>query len=120
MSGIPMSIGENLKAKRETAGLSQKALAGLIDTAVNTYIGWEHDKNPPPADKVAAIARCLGCSTDELIFERSERSVSEDMRALFRRMEQLPENMQSQARAVIRGLVLSLEEEAARQENDVA
>ncbi|RMV61450.1 Prophage PSPPH05, DNA-binding protein [Pseudomonas savastanoi pv. glycinea] len=35
-------------------------------------------------------------------------------------MEQLPENMQSQARAVIRGLVLSLEEEAARQENDVA
>lgn len=59
MSGIPMSIGENLKAKRETAGLSQKALAGLIDTAVNTYIGWEHDKNPPPADKVAAIARCM-------------------------------------------------------------
>lgn len=118
--GEAMSIGENLKTLRERRGLTQPAIAALIDTPKTTYIGWEHDKNPPPADKVADLARVLGCSTDELIFEKAERSVSEDMRALFRRLATLPDDMQSQARTIIRGLVLSLEEEAAKRDNDAA
>lgn len=116
----PMSIGENLRAKREAAKLSQKALAGMIDTPPNTYIGWEHDKNPPPADKVAALAKVFGCSTDELIFERSERSVTEDLRALFRRFDALPDDMKAQARTMLRAMVLSLEEEAVKREDDAA
>lgn len=120
VTGEAMSIGENLKTLRERAGLTQPAIAALIDTPKSTYLGWEHDKNPPPADKVADLARVLGCSTDELIFEKAERSVSEDMRALFRRMSTLPDDMQSQARSIIRGMVLGMEEEAAKRGNDAA
>lgn len=118
--GTAMSIGENLRAKREASGLSQKALAALIETAANTYIGWEHDKNPPPADKVALLARVFRCSTDELIFEKSDRSVTEDMRAVFRRFDALPNDMKPQARMMLRAMLLSLEEEAAKREDESA
>lgn len=115
-----MSIGDNIRAKRESSGLSQKALAALIETPVNTYIGWEHGKNPPPADKVADLAKVFKCSTDELIFEKSDRSVTEDMRAVFNRFDALPKDMKPQARMMLRAILLSLEEEAAKREDETA
>lgn len=117
-SETAMTIGENLSQKRKSSKLSQKALAALIGTPANTYIGWEHDVNPPPADKVALLAKVFGCSTDELIFEQIDRSVSEDMRAIFRRFDSLPNELKGQARTMLRAMLLSLEEEAVRREEE--
>jgi transcriptional regulator with XRE-family HTH domain len=115
-----MSIGENLRQKREAMKLSQKALAEMVGSGENTYIGWEKDKNPPPADKLGEIAKILGCSTDELIFERSDRDISSEMRAIFRRFNALPEDMKLPAKIMLRGMVHSLEEEAFQREASTA
>lgn len=111
---IPMSIGENIRLKREAMGLSQKALAEAIESGENTLAGWEKDKNPPPGDKVVAMAKLFGCSTDEILLERHERDVSPEMRALFRRFSDLPDDMKPLARSMMSALLASIEDEAAR------
>lgn len=113
-AGLPMSIGENIRQKREDHGLSQKKLAEAIESGENTVVGWEKDKNAPPGDKVVAMAKLFGCSTDEILMERHERDISPEMRALFRRFGDLPEEMKPMARSMISALLASLEEEASR------
>lgn len=113
-SGIQMSIGENIRSKREAHGLSQKKLAEAIESGENTLVGWEKDKNAPPGDKVAAMARLFGCSTDEILMEQHERDISPELRALFRRFGELPDDMKPMARSAISALLSTFEEEAAR------
>lgn len=111
---LPMSIGDNIRQKREGMGLSQKKLAEAIDSGENTLVGWEKDKNAPPGDKVAAMAKVFGCSTDEILLERHERDISPEMRSLFRRFGDLPDDLKPMARSMVSALLASLEEEAAR------
>lgn len=113
-AGLPMSIGENIRLKREELGLSQRKLAEAIESGENTLVGWEKDKNAPPGDKVAAMAKVFGCSTDEILLERHERDISPEMRALFRRFAELPEDFKPLARSLVSGVLTGLEEDAAR------
>lgn len=111
---IIMSIGENIRRKREMLEMSQKALAEAIDSGENTVSGWEKGKNPPPGDKVAAMARLFGCSTDEILLDEHERDLAPEMRALFRRFSDLPNELKPLARSVIGASLGALEEEAIR------
>lgn len=111
---LPMSIGENIRQRRETAGMSQKTLAEAIDSGENTVAGWEKDKNAPPGDKVVAMARLFGCSTDEILLERHDRDISPEMKALFRRFNDLPDDLKPLARSMVGALLASIEEEASR------
>lgn len=111
---IIMSIGENIRRKREMLEMSQKALAEAIDSGENTVSGWEKGKNPPPGDKVAAMARLFGCSTDEILLDEHERDMAPEMRALFRRFSDLPNELKPLARSVIGASLGALEEEAIR------
>ncbi|MBD8710317.1 helix-turn-helix transcriptional regulator [Pseudomonas sp. CFBP 13711] len=110
-----MSIGENIRQKREAVGMSQKTLAEAIESGENTVAGWEKDKNAPPGDKVVMMARLFGCSTDEILLEKQDRDVSPEMRALFRRFNDLPDELKPLARSMVGGLLASIEEEASRQ-----
>ena len=112
---LPMSIGENIRQKREAVGMSQKTLAEAIESGENTVAGWEKDKNAPPGDKVVMMARLFGCSTDEILLEKQDRDVSPEMRALFRRFNDLPDDLKPLARSMVGGLLASIEEEASRQ-----
>lgn len=109
-----MSIGENIRQRREAAGMSQKKLADALGSGMTTLVGWERDTNAPPGDKVAAMAKLFGCSTDEILLERHERDISPEMRALFRRFGDLPEDMKAMARSMVSAVLAGLEEEAAR------
>ncbi len=115
-----MSIGENLKIRRKAAGLSQPAMAEVAGVSKNTYISWEKDETTPKATEVAQMAKFFGCSTDEIIFEREERSIKQELRAIFRRFDGLPDDLKPQARTMLRSVLLSLEEEASRREEETA
>lgn len=104
-----MSIGENIRIKRERQGLTQKALAEAIGSGENTVAGWEKDKNAPPGDKVVRMAILFKCTTDEILLEGSERDVAEDMKALFRRFSDLPDSVKPMARNIVSGVLSSLE-----------
>jgi len=104
-----MSIGENIRRKREASKVSQKALAEALGIAENTIASWEKGKNIPPSDRVIGIARFLKCSTDEILLDESEREVSGDVKALFRRFNELDDHLKPMARNVINGVLSSLE-----------
>lgn len=112
-----MSIGENIRQRREAAGMSQKKLADAIGCGMTTLVGWEKDVNAPPGDKVVAMAKLFGCSTDEILLERHERDISPEMRALFRRFADLPDEIKPMARGLVSGILTELEEEAVRKKS---
>ena len=104
-----MSIGDNIRIQRERARLSQKAVAEALGSGENTVAGWEKGRSIPPGDKVAAMAKLFKCSTDELLLEENDRNVSEDVKALFRRYNELDEHIKPMARNIINGMLGSLE-----------
>ncbi|WP_139207537.1 helix-turn-helix transcriptional regulator [Phytopseudomonas flavescens] len=111
-----MSIGENIREKREAAGYSQAALAEYLGVTENTIAAWEKDKNKegPAGTKVVLMAQLFGCSTDEILMERHQRGIAAELRAIFRRFEDLPAEMKPMARGMFSHLMAGLEEEAAR------
>jgi len=91
-------------------------MAAIAGVSKNTYIAYEKDEVSPQVDAIAAMAKYFGCSTDELILEPGERSVKQELRALFRRFDDLPDSVKPQARTMLRAILLSLEEEATKEE----
>lgn len=111
-----MTIGENLKKARMAKKLSQRALAEQVEAGGSTYIGWEHDANPPPADKLILLAKALDVSVNELLFGENA-GMGEEMQDLLRRFDRLPHAKKVQARLLLRALLFSLESEAVQSEN---
>lgn len=104
-----MSIGENIRIKREANQVSQKALAEVLGIAENTVASWEKGKNVPPSDKVVVMAKFFHCSTDEILLEESERDIAPEMLALLRRFNELDEEMKPMARGVISSVLQGME-----------
>lgn len=53
-------LKDNLKAFRETRGLSQKQLAQKLHVVRQTVSKWERDSSVPDADTVMALAQVPG------------------------------------------------------------
>ncbi|SFO61622.1 Helix-turn-helix [Pseudomonas syringae] len=113
----PMSIGENIKQKRESMNISQKTLADALGSGINTVASWEKDVSSPPGNKVAEMAKIFGCSTDEILLERNQRDLAPEMRALFRRFADLPDEMKPLVRGMMSAVLASIEEEASRKQS---
>lgn len=113
-SEMAMAIGENIQKAREHKGFKQEQVAQMTGIPLSTYKNYEHGKQPPPGDRIGAIARALGVSADEIVFDEGERQVADELRALFKRFEALPPELKSQAKLAIRGLLMSYEVEALK------
>jgi len=112
--GDSMNIGENLRRARAAAGLTQQQVWEASGISESTYKGYEKGERPPPGDKIATLARVLNVSTDELLLDEGERSGSAEFRAMWRRLEMLPDDLREQAKIAIRGVLMSIEQEALR------
>jgi len=62
-------IARRLKAARHHArpALSQRAAAQAIRVSVRTLQDWEQGKHPPPAPRIADLARLYRVSADYLV-----------------------------------------------------
>jgi transcriptional regulator with XRE-family HTH domain len=60
------TLGARIRLARETAGLSQAALARKIKAAVTSVSRWELDRNPPGPGRLKAIARVCGIQVNSL------------------------------------------------------
>ncbi len=54
---------------RKAAKLTQKEFAERLNTTRSTVAMWETGKSQPRADKLAEIAKLLGCTIDQLFDE---------------------------------------------------
>lgn len=62
-----MTLGERIQTYRKRAGLSQEALAEQLGISRQAVSKWEVDAAQPELDKVVALARLFGITTDELL-----------------------------------------------------
>lgn len=62
-----MSLGENLKKARKTAGMTQRELAACLQVYQKDISRWENDELTPSATTLAKICRALKASADEIL-----------------------------------------------------
>jgi len=62
-----MSLGENIRERREKVGMTSTALAGAAQVTVGAISQFESGRTIPNAYTFASIARALGVTMDELM-----------------------------------------------------
>ena len=62
-----MTLGERILNYRKRAGLSQERLAELLGVSRQAVSKWEGDAAQPDLDKIVALARLFGITTDQLL-----------------------------------------------------
>jgi transcriptional regulator with XRE-family HTH domain len=68
-----MPFSEKLSKLRNERGLTQQEMAKLIGVGIAQMRRYEKGKSSPTLDVIKNIARTLGVSADELIFDKNER-----------------------------------------------
>lgn len=68
-----MPFSEKLSKLRNERGLTQQDMAKLIGVGIAQMRRYEKGKSSPTLDVIKNIARTLGVSADELIFDKDER-----------------------------------------------
>ncbi|WP_410525380.1 helix-turn-helix domain-containing protein [Pseudomonas aeruginosa] len=106
-----MNIPQTLRTARKNRGLTQREVAELVGVSIEAYKGWEGGRHHPRSENVAPLAQALGISTDELMMEAQQRSISEDLRALFNAADKLPDDKKRQLRTAIKGMLLAISQE---------
>ena len=67
-----MSLGENIRERRKTLGMTQEALGEKMGLAPQTVSKWERDESMPEAALLTTLADTLCCSLDRLFDRRTE------------------------------------------------
>ena len=62
-----MTLGERIQDYRKKGGLSQEALAERLGVSRQAVSKWEVDAAQPELDKVVALAKVFGITTDQLL-----------------------------------------------------
>lgn len=109
-----MTLSANLKRFRAESGLTQEQVWESAGVSKSSYTAYEAGTSMPSADKVVALARVLKVTTDELLLDKSEISVSEDLRPILKRFESLPLEIRNQAKIALKGVLFGYEQEALR------
>jgi len=68
-----MPFAEKLSKLRNERGLTQQEMANLVGVGIAQVRRYEKGKSSPTLDVIKNIARTLGVSADELIFDEHER-----------------------------------------------
>jgi transcriptional regulator with XRE-family HTH domain len=101
-----MDFPQKLAALRKQKGLSQKALADLIDLHVIQISRYETGSSQPTLDVIRKLARVLNCTTDELIFDITERGPDLDLRLQFEAISAFSLEDKKIVKAVLEALIL--------------
>lgn len=75
-----MSIGKNIKALRETYGLTQSEFAQKIDVSDKTVSAWELEERTPRIGAVEKICKEFGLVKSQLYESESESGMQADVR----------------------------------------
>lgn len=94
--------------------MTQQEVWEAAGISKSSYTSYEAGRSMPAADKIVDLAKVLGTSTDELLLDDEEMTVSEDMRPIFKRLDALPAEIRKQARIAVKGILFGFEQEVLR------
>jgi transcriptional regulator with XRE-family HTH domain len=96
-------FGARLAALRQARGLSQEALADLVDVSRRVIAYYEVQSAQPPGALLVALARALKVSTDELLGVKPVRDTLAPKTArLLKRLQRIEELPPADQRAVLK------------------
>ena len=98
-----MAFAESLRRLRQAANLSQPQLAALVGVRALQVSRSEQAKPQPMLDVIQQLCKALGCSADELLFDRP---ASTSLTTLLTQVEALPAATRQQVEAAL-GLMVS-------------
>ena len=106
----PTTFAERLVTARKHAGLTQHALADTAGLHVSNIRRYEAGTNQPTIDALRNLALALGTSTDQLLFEPSERGPDNDLALAFEAAStRLDTEGRAHLKATLEGLLLRTE-----------
>ena len=80
-------LNENIKAVRNSKGLSQEELAIKLNVVRQTVSKWERGLSVPDSEMLISISEVLETPVSVLLGETVEESVPEDLKALSEKLE---------------------------------
>jgi len=102
-------FGERLHRQREQRGLSQKQMAEKLAVTQQSYAAWERRSTALKPEQMAALARILDCSIEDLISgEAKSRRVNGPagrVRRVFDAVSRLPRHQQNKVAEFVEAFV---------------
>lgn len=104
-------LSENIRAIRESRGLSQEELAIKLNVVRQTVSKWERGLSVPDADMLISISEALDASVETLLGEAVLEHETDSLNAIAEKLEvvnlQLARGRESRRR-LVRGILLAL------------
>ena len=84
-----MTLGEKIKACRQTAGMSQEKVAELVGVSRQAVTKWEANQSAPNTENLFKLAEIFGTTVDFLLASReAENSPAEQIHQLYKLEEE--------------------------------
>lgn len=91
---------------RKARNLTQQALADAVQIHPNQIKRYEAGTTQPHLDVLIRLAKALHVTTDELLFDESERGPSADLALQFEAVSHMPEQERSIIKALLEGMIV--------------
>ena len=101
-----LSFRERLAVLRKERGLTQQALAQMVELHISQIRRYEGGQSQPTLDAIRKLAIALSVSADMLLFAHDERGPDDDLRLQFEAASRLDPEEKNVIRSVIESIVL--------------
>ncbi len=106
-----MSFGKNLSRFRKDKSLTQKDLVKRSGVAISQIRRYEADKSSPTLDVIIRLAKALGVSIDELVFDKEKgiaasRLMDRELLEQFEMVSTLDEDEREAVKKILEGVIV--------------
>lgn len=101
-----LDFDERLGSLRKERGITQQALAQMVDMYISQIRRYESGQSQPTLDAIRKLAVSLSVSADMLQFAQNERGPEDDLRLQFEAASRLDPEDKSVIRSVIESIAL--------------
>lgn len=106
-----MSFGKNLARSRREKGLTQEGLVKKSGVAISQIRRYEADKSSPTLEVITRLAKALGVSIDELVFDKAtgiaaSRIMDRELLEQFEMVCSLEEEEREAVKKILEGIIV--------------
>jgi transcriptional regulator with XRE-family HTH domain len=101
-----LNFPQHVAALRKERGLTQQALADMVEMHISQIRRYEGGQSQPTLDAIRKLAKALSVSADMLLFEKDERGPDEEQKLQFEAVARLDPEEKKIIRSVIESMIL--------------
>ncbi len=106
-----MSFGKNLSRFRKEKGLTQEDLVKKSGVAISQIRRYEADKSSPTLEVIRRIAKAIGVSIDELVFDKAtgvaaSKLMDRELLEQFELVSALDEDEKLAVKKILEGIIV--------------